>query len=182
MWRRKLCGAKAFQAGKVHRQIPDLPRQTILPFGDFTGWGRQAVVQILRYSAARFHENVEALKSVQPEDLSATEIDVRLGASWLPPEDVKQFIHKLLNVSSGIEIVHIHALGTWHVNGDWGDMPEEDKQENEFSIQHGFRIFSAYTTSAGERIWIITEADRSATTILLPTTDSTGPAFLSITH
>jgi hypothetical protein len=55
-----------------------------------------------------------------------------------------------------------------HVNGDWGDVPEEDKQENELSVEHGFRIFSAYTTSAGEKIWIITEADRSATTILLP--------------
>jgi len=44
----------------------------------------------------------------------------------------------------------------------------EDKQENEFSVQHGFRILSAYTTSAGEKIWIIIEADRSATTMLLP--------------
>jgi hypothetical protein len=55
-----------------------------------------------------------------------------------------------------------------HVNGDWGDVPEEDRQENEFSRTHGFRILSAYTTSAGDRLWIITEADRSATTILLP--------------
>jgi hypothetical protein len=55
-----------------------------------------------------------------------------------------------------------------HVNGDWGDVPEEDKQENAFSVEHGFRILSAYTTSAGETIWIITEADRSYTTILLP--------------
>ena len=55
-----------------------------------------------------------------------------------------------------------------HVNGDWGDVPAEDKQENEFSIEHGFRILSSYTTKAGERLWIITEADRSATTILLP--------------
>ena len=55
-----------------------------------------------------------------------------------------------------------------HVNGDWGDVPEADQQENEFSVEHGFRILSAYTTSAGEQIWILTEADRSATTILLP--------------
>ena len=55
-----------------------------------------------------------------------------------------------------------------HVHGDWGEVPEEDKQENAFSVEHGFRILSAYTTSAGEKIWIITEADRSATTILLP--------------
>jgi len=55
-----------------------------------------------------------------------------------------------------------------HVNGDWGDLDDEDKQENEFSVRNGFRILSAYSTSAGEKIWIITEADRSATTLLLP--------------
>jgi hypothetical protein len=46
-----------------------------------------------------------------------------------------------------------------HVNGDWGELDEEDKQENEFSVRNGFRILSAYTTSAGDKIWIITEAD-----------------------
>ena len=55
-----------------------------------------------------------------------------------------------------------------HVNGDWGDVPEEDKHENELSVEQGFRILSAYTTSAGEKIWILTEADRSFTTLLLP--------------
>ena len=55
-----------------------------------------------------------------------------------------------------------------HVNGDWGEVPNEDKQENEFSVAQGFRILSAYTTNAGDKIWIITEADRSSTTILLP--------------
>ena len=55
-----------------------------------------------------------------------------------------------------------------HVNGDWGDVPEEDKRENEFSVQHGFRILSAYTTTAGDKIWLLTEADRSFTTFLLP--------------
>lgn len=57
---------------------------------------------------------------------------------------------------------------TRHASGDWGDLDDEDKQENEFSVQNGFRIFSAYHTSAGEKIWVITEADRSVTTILLP--------------
>jgi hypothetical protein len=55
-----------------------------------------------------------------------------------------------------------------HVNGDWGEVPDADKQENEIAVEQGNRIFSAYTTSAGDRIWIVTEADRSATTILLP--------------
>lgn len=55
-----------------------------------------------------------------------------------------------------------------HVSGDWGELDEEDKRENEFSVRNGFRILSAYTTLAGEKIWVITEADRSATTFLLP--------------
>ena len=54
-----------------------------------------------------------------------------------------------------------------HLNGDWGDLDEEDKTENDFSVNHGFRIMSAYNTPEG-RLWIITEADRSATTFLLP--------------
>ncbi|RJP35445.1 MAG: helicase, partial [Actinobacteria bacterium] len=67
----------------------------------------------------RFAENVEALKSVQPADLAANEIDVRLGSAWLPPEDVQQFTNELLNIPSGVEVGHIHALGTWHINGNW---------------------------------------------------------------
>jgi hypothetical protein len=62
---------------------------------------------------------VEALKSVQPADLAATEIDVRLGSAWLPPEDVKEFVNGLLNIPVGVEVGHIHALGTWHINGNW---------------------------------------------------------------
>lgn len=55
-----------------------------------------------------------------------------------------------------------------HDRGDWGEVPEADQQENVFSLQHGFRILSAYTTRAGDRIWVLTEADRSVTTMLLP--------------
>ena len=55
-----------------------------------------------------------------------------------------------------------------HVQGDWGELSEEDRQENEFSLREGFRLLSAYRLNDGTKIWIITEADRSATTILLP--------------
>ena len=55
-----------------------------------------------------------------------------------------------------------------HVQGDWGEVPEADKRENDFSVHQGFRILSAYTTAAGDTIWVLTEADRSATTFLLP--------------
>ena len=54
-----------------------------------------------------------------------------------------------------------------HREGDWGDLQNEDKGENEFSLEHGFRILSSYTTAAGEKLWVITEADRSATMLLL---------------
>jgi hypothetical protein len=55
-----------------------------------------------------------------------------------------------------------------HLSGDWGELCPEDWQENEFSLREGFRLLSAYTTSAGVKFWIITEWDRSLTTILLP--------------
>jgi len=55
-----------------------------------------------------------------------------------------------------------------HQYGDWGDLGEGDKAENDFSVANGLRILSAYHTPDGEKFWIITEADHSATTILLP--------------
>lgn len=55
-----------------------------------------------------------------------------------------------------------------HASGDWGDVCPEDKKENEFSVEHGFRIMSVYTIPDGGKIWIITEADRSSTTVLTP--------------
>jgi hypothetical protein len=55
-----------------------------------------------------------------------------------------------------------------HQSGDWGTVGKEDWQENEFSLKNGYRLFSAYLTANGEKLWIITEADRSVTTILLP--------------
>jgi hypothetical protein len=55
-----------------------------------------------------------------------------------------------------------------HKSGDWGELDEEDIQANEDALRHGSRILSAYTTRRSERLWVITEWDRSATTILLP--------------
>jgi hypothetical protein len=55
-----------------------------------------------------------------------------------------------------------------HASGEWGDLCEEDRKENQFSLKHGFRLLSAYHTNAGEKIYVITESDRSVTTVLLP--------------
>lgn len=54
-----------------------------------------------------------------------------------------------------------------HQGGDWGDVPADDKRENDLSVENGFRLLSAYS-AGGARFWIITEADRSATTLLFP--------------
>lgn len=55
-----------------------------------------------------------------------------------------------------------------HVSGDWGELPKEDKDENQLSLEKGFRLLSSYRISSGDKIWVITEADRSHTTLLLP--------------
>jgi len=54
-----------------------------------------------------------------------------------------------------------------HHCGLWGDVPPEDAQANDFSVLNGLRVLSSYQM-AGERVWIITEADRTATTLLFP--------------
>lgn len=54
-----------------------------------------------------------------------------------------------------------------HISGDWGDLSAEDKKENDFSVTRHLRILSAYGTGES-KLWIITEADRSVTTILRP--------------
>ncbi len=55
-----------------------------------------------------------------------------------------------------------------HVRGDWGTLTAEDLQANDDALLHGGRLFSAYETSQSVKFWIITEHDRSVTTVLLP--------------
>jgi hypothetical protein len=55
-----------------------------------------------------------------------------------------------------------------HVRGQWGNISEEDRRENEYSLDHGFRLLSSYRTNANETIWVVTGSDRSVTTLLLP--------------
>ena len=61
-----------------------------------------------------------------------------------------------------------HEFLARHLRKDWGDLSAEDRQENEWSLRKGFRLLSAYHTRLGEKLWIITEADRSTSTVLLP--------------
>lgn len=78
---------------------------------------------------------------------------------------------KMNESASFLKFVRI-SIGR-HFNGDWGEMPEEDKKENERDLKSGIgRLMSAYIFNKGKddetKIWIITEWDRSVTTVLFP--------------
>jgi len=92
------------------------------------------------------------------------------------PTVMKQFVvkvdvGKVFATRGALESVHeddIFDSFVRHISGDWGDVPEEDRKANDEAIEFGSRILSSYTDRHGVKFWIITEADRSATTILLP--------------
>ncbi len=66
----------------------------------------------------QFKENAEALKAVLPADLSPSEIDARLGGTWIPGEDVARFAEELLG-DKGVTVSHTPKLGLWVVRGTW---------------------------------------------------------------
>ena len=55
-----------------------------------------------------------------------------------------------------------------HQSADWGEVDAHDRKENELSLEQGFRLMSVYSLSTGVKIWVITEADRASTCVLLP--------------
>jgi hypothetical protein len=78
---------------------------------------------------------------------------------------------RLVITPSAMAEIHPHevvrALAR-HSRGDWGELGAEDWRENDRCLHCGGRLLSAYRTEQGARYWIITEADRSVTTVLLP--------------
>ena len=72
------------------------------------------------------------------------------------------------NADENLDPADVLSALARHARGDWGDVPAEDRAENELSLREGFRLLSAYEDRKGTKFWIITEADRSATTVLLP--------------
>ncbi|MEW5985050.1 MAG: hypothetical protein AB1791_00285 [Chloroflexota bacterium] len=84
--------------------------------------------------------------------------------------------HKMFELGYIVATAGVAALGVdftpflaRHIRGDWGELDEFDRRQNNLAVQEGYRLLSAYTVDeAGTRIWIITEADRSVTTILSP--------------
>lgn len=82
----------------------------------------------------------------------------RLGTCVVTPAALE-----ILN-EAGIAVLDLLAR---HAQGDWGDVDDEDRLANDYALHVGDRILSAYRFDGG-RCWVLTEADRSVTTILLP--------------
>lgn len=80
---------------------------------------------------------------------------------------------QVLVTPGALEMLETHQLTALpfvlrHVSGDWGDICAEDRQSNADALQHGYRLMSVYAITQTDKLWIITEADRSRTTLLLP--------------
>lgn len=84
---------------------------------------------------------------------------VRLGAIVATPAALRLMF---MNGTDPYQLLSRHATG------DWTEMDLEDQETNKQAAANGLRVFSAYLVNLTERVWIITEADRSSTTILLP--------------
>lgn len=85
----------------------------------------------------------------------------------------KKAIHlgRVVQTSAALDVLTVEEATNGlkrHIMGDWGDVCDEDKQANEEAREHGGQLMSVYTSQGGVKFWVITEHDRSATTILLP--------------
>jgi hypothetical protein len=96
---------------------------------------------------------------MQSEDHAADEAQARFAFGRLVAT---------ANVLDNIPNDEILIALSRHVRGDWGQLDREDLMSNELALRRGGRLFSRYHSTKGIRFWIITEADRSATTVLLP--------------
>ena len=92
-------------------------------------------------------------------------------------KDLKSFVSGCVYLTRGVNdlVAESSAFAEFvsnafkrHIQGDWGDLPQGDRESNDQAVMDGSRLLSAYVKEGQPKIWIITEADRSATTILFP--------------
>src|SRR5438046_126094 len=82
-----------------------------------------------------------------------------LGQTYVTPD-----AEEALMIAGQTEIEFLRR----HMSNDPGELSDDDVKANELSLREGFRVLSAYRTTKGQKLWVMTEADRSSTTILLP--------------
>ena len=90
------------------------------------------------------------------------------------PQGARLFaLGRLVATPGALAVLEVHGKGCAeflerHVCGDWGELCEEDQQANAEAVVHNLRVLSVYRLPDGQKVWVITEWDRSATTVLLP--------------
>jgi hypothetical protein len=127
---------------------------------------RQIVPQEVR-------EAFDRIYSETPED--ATTDELLILRAWFDlqesePDGPRFSLGALYTTPGALEALTVgemHKALERHRRADWGDVDPEDARENDFALGKYLRLFSVYTAKAG-KFWIITEADRRTTTVLLP--------------
>ncbi len=96
----------------------------------------------------------------------------RVSSRELPRREFKPFPLGSIYITPGamatVTNLEVNSALRRHACGDWGDLDEHDRLANDESLQTGCRLLSAYRTGKGTKFWVITEATRETTTILLP--------------
>jgi len=100
---------------------------------------------------------METLKREQIRAMSRIETRFPLGAVCITPAAIQEVSHD-----------EVTAALSRHASGDWGELAAEDVLANARALERGARIISSFRASSGVVFWVITEADRSVTTVLLP--------------
>jgi hypothetical protein len=121
------------------------------------------------------HTHDKTLPPAASREATESQTDAAKTAENLPSPDKPYLFRsgKIVSTPGALEALEmnhyrIFTLLLRHLTGDWGDIPAEDAEANKEALANGWRILSSYPQPSGARIWIITEADRSATTVLLP--------------
>ena len=111
---------------------------------------------------------------ISPNGLSPKDIFLEKLAEHSSDEELPRFpLGQVVATPGALSVLASLNVSPWtllarHVRGDWGELDDHDWRENERALTEEARLLSVYTLAGETRIWIITEADRSATTLLLP--------------
>ncbi|MGJ0486008.1 MAG: hypothetical protein ACR65R_15950 [Methylomicrobium sp.] len=121
------------------------------------------------------HLHAKPLPPAENGEATENQTEAASSQEGLPSPDKPYLFRsgKIVSTPGALEALEtnhyrLFTLLLRHLTGDWGEIPAEDAAANREALNNGWRILSSYPQPSGARIWIITEADRSATTVLLP--------------
>lgn len=114
----------------------------------------------------------EAITAVERDGFRASTMAVELMAFQRAHDRPRFRLGRIVATPGALNLLirggtSAHSYLARHVHGDWGDVGDEDKRANDTSVVNGSRVLSSYEVQ-GEKLWVITEADRTSTCLLLP--------------